>query len=135
MNAALGASVPLVRLRGRLVPVGTPVPWRALPAGQQWIGHDGKRARLRRLRQHWALIEKEARRNPMVQEAREALLDAVAEDKNPELSAMLLALGAREAVEVLRISWPEAIRAMLAKREAARDEQKRTEAHRDPDAG
>ncbi len=93
------APVRMVRVRGEVVPVGTVVAGRSLPAGHCYAGGDSTRASSRRLRQMWARIEKAGRKNPMVQDGRERILDHAADDPNPEYTAMHLGAAALLASE------------------------------------
>jgi hypothetical protein len=109
----------VVRVKGEYVVIGGPVPERSLPAGMQWAGHDNERARHRRLRQHWARVEREALKDPAVREAREALIDACEKEAEPELAVMQYALMARGGGEELGASWAASVRVLIQKREAA----------------
>ena len=88
-----------VRVRGDLVRVGSVVAGRALPAGYVYLGGDGRRAALRRLRQMWNRIEKAAAKDPRVKDGRERILDHAAEDPSPEYTAMHLGAAALLAAE------------------------------------
>ena len=98
-DKAPDAPVRMVRVRGDVVPVGSVVAGRSLPAGHAYAGGDGTRATLRRLRQMWARIEKAAKKNPLVQDGRERILDHAADDPNPEFTAMHLGAAALLAAE------------------------------------
>jgi hypothetical protein len=119
MNPYLTAVQSTAWVKGQHIVLGQPVPGRSLPAGQAWIGHDGRRARARRLRQHWARVEREARLDEAVREAREALLDAASEEPDSEVAAMQYAMMAREASDGLRTSWAASVRVLLSKRAEA----------------
>ncbi len=88
-----------VRVRGDLVPVGSVVAGRSLPAGHCYAGGDSSRATLRRLRQMWSRIEKAAKKSPLVQDGRDRILDHAADDPNPEYTAMHLGAAALLAAE------------------------------------
>lgn len=88
-----------VKVRGALVPVGSVVAGRALPAGHTYRGGDSPRAALRRLRQMWNRIEKAAAKDPRVKDGRERILDHAAEEPFPEYAAMHLGAAALLAAE------------------------------------
>ena len=98
-DKAPDAPVRMARVRGDVVPVGTVVAGRSLPAGHAYAGGDSTRATTRRLRQMWARIEKAAKKSPFVQDCRERILDHAADDPNPEYTAMHLGAAALLAAE------------------------------------
>lgn len=115
MNPYVAPSVPLVRVKGALYESGARVPGRALPAGMSWTGHDSTKARTRRLRKNWAWVEKLPGQEAF--DAREAMLDAAAEEKDSENALLQYAMLARLASEELGTSWPASARVLLMKRE------------------
>lgn len=88
-----------VKIRGEWVPVGSVVAGRSLPAGHTYVGGDSPRAAQRRLRQLWNRIEKVAKRDPLVADGRERILDHAADDPSPEYTAMHLGATALLAAE------------------------------------
>jgi len=104
--------------RGKKPP---PLHPRALPDGCQWIGHTGKRARRRVLRQRWALIEARYT-DPESVAARRAIWSRAARDREPTFVAHLMGSMALDIAQEAGGSWAEAVHAVLRrapKREAA----------------
>ena len=105
--------------RGKKPP---PLHPRALPDGCQWIGHTGKRARRRVLRQRWAFIERRLT-DPESVAARRLIWARVAREREPGHVAMLLGSMALDVAAETGCPWADAVQAVLrtetAKRSAA----------------
>lgn len=103
----------VVRVRGSLVPVGSPVEGRSLPAGHAYTGGDGRRAALRRLRQSWRAFEKACKADPRMAELRERVLDHAAEEPDPEACALHLAHAAKVVADDTANTWRGALRQIV----------------------
>lgn len=116
------AQTPAPRLGGREI---VQKPGRSLPVGAQYIGRCGPKAQTRYLKQRWAQIEKLCRTNgkagaaleaaKAAVAARERLLDCVADEPNPEFSAMHLGHSALLAAEGTHSEWAAAMHVLLNK--------------------
>lgn len=86
-----------------------------LRPGQVWIGHCGKRAQERYLRQSWDRIEKLCAKDNEARLAREVLLDSVQDEPYPEYTALHLGHTALMVSQEDGIPWAEAITQILSK--------------------
>lgn len=84
-----------------------------LPKGKQWLRHQGRRERARRL---WQELRREIGKQfvtPDGQEALAMLRKATADDPDPESAIINLAKGALEGARATNSSWASSVRAML----------------------
>jgi hypothetical protein len=84
-----------------------PRPDRALPPGTTWIGHCGRQAQRRYLRQRWALVERLPDEASRVARAR--VSEATAGEPDPEFGRMHLAHVALLAAADCRVPWAVAM--------------------------
>lgn len=87
------------------------VPTRALAPGQQWIGHCGKRAQLRYLRQRFRAAIHHGDEHTLA--ALERLKESVANEPEPGISVLHLASVALDASRDCGTTWATAVNAML----------------------
>jgi hypothetical protein len=84
-----------------------------LPPGRRYAASSGPQARLRLLRQRWARVDVLCRRDSHARDARVRLLAAVAEEPDPQASALRLSHSILLAAEEHGISWAKAASVIL----------------------
>lgn len=84
-----------------------------LAPGRQWASHIGRRQRMRPWLRAMRKIEALAENDAAAKAAREALLDAVADDPDPETAALNLGHAAMMAAEATRVPWAVAMMDLL----------------------
>ena len=98
---------------------GTKVEGRVLPIGTQYVGHDGKKARFRRLRQRYGRILKLAERDDATEKALLRCHASVEQEPDPDYAAMHLTAAADDAARGTGATWAAAMNSLLDRFAAA----------------